>query len=324
MAGSGIGNAIRRINGLRDRGFFCTYGLADPDRTMTNDREPHMPMSYIICADMKISRIGLGCSRLGSMMGSSAEEAHSLVDAAIEGGITLFDTASTYGQGDSERFLSHALRRHQDLCIVTKIGKKVPLKARLLQPVKGLVRTLARYSGKTGAIVKKSRGGSLSTCFEPAFLERELVGSMKRLGTDCIPVIMLHSASGDVVSRGIAIEVLDRAREKGHVRVVGVSVDDIPAAEACLVDSRITMIQVPYLEGDSAFAAWATRAAAAGKIVVAREIFQSVTPRPLTDDVLRANLQRSLGDGNIGVTLVGTTKCKHLLQTLEMAEPMMG
>ena len=107
-----------------------------------------MQLSYIKYNGFQVSSLGLGCSRFGSMTGTTKEDAEVLVSLAIEKGITFFDTASSYGQGDSERILARLVGKNDQLCIVTKIGKLVPLKARILQPVKGLVQKFTSRSKK--------------------------------------------------------------------------------------------------------------------------------------------------------------------------------
>lgn len=255
-------------------------------------------------------------------MGSSIEEAENLINNAIDHGITLFDTASSYGQGDSERILGHLVGHNDKICLITKVGKKVPFKAKVLKPVKGLVRKLARRSGKAGSIIKKSRAGTLPVCFDASFLERELDKSRRRLDLDCIPVVMLHSPSASVLLEGDAIGVLEKAKDRGSLRILGAAIDDLDAAEATLKDPRITFVQVPFCENDVAMADWAVRARKAGKIVVAREIFYGIqeVSVPNKNDHIRRNLRRVFNSEGVGVSLVGTTKTKHLSEILEIAQ----
>jgi aryl-alcohol dehydrogenase-like predicted oxidoreductase len=80
-----------------------------------------------------ISRIGFGCGRIGSL-GNPASPAQSqrLIELALDLGITLFDTANIYGQGDSERILGRALRGKRDRAfVVTKVGQHFSAKMRL-------------------------------------------------------------------------------------------------------------------------------------------------------------------------------------------------
>jgi len=253
-------------------------------------------------------------------MGASKREAEEVIAQAVDLGVTFFDTASSYGQGDSERILGRIVGANDKVCITTKIGKLVPLRARVLQPVKGIVRMLARYSNKAGTSVKQSRGGTLPVCFETSFLERELDSSRRRLGLSCIPMVMLHSPSAAVLLRGDAVDFLEKARGRGTLQVVGVAVDDIEAAEATLRDTRITAVQVPFYENDEVMAEWAVRAKDAGKLVVAREIFHGIQSVPDASSHIRRNLQRVFSSEGVSVSLVGTTKPEHLSEIMAIAQ----
>ena len=67
----------------------------------------------------EVSVLGLGCARLGSLMASrTRRQSLSLITTAANAGITLFDTADIYAQGESERILREALKS-SDACIVT-------------------------------------------------------------------------------------------------------------------------------------------------------------------------------------------------------------
>src|SRR6187397_1836711 len=70
---------------------------------------------------LKVSVVGLGCNNFG--MRIDAAQTQGVVDAAIEAGITLFDTADVYGQTKSEEFLGAALgKRRRDVIVATKFG----------------------------------------------------------------------------------------------------------------------------------------------------------------------------------------------------------
>jgi aryl-alcohol dehydrogenase-like predicted oxidoreductase len=67
----------------------------------------------------EVSLLGLGCGGLGSLTRPrTRRESLSLIAAAVDSGITLFDTADIYAQGESERILGEALKS-SDACIVT-------------------------------------------------------------------------------------------------------------------------------------------------------------------------------------------------------------
>ena len=63
-------------------------------------------------ADLYVSKVGAGCNTFGPMIrkGLDVRGVRSVVDAALEVGITLFDTAERYARGESEKMLGAALR----------------------------------------------------------------------------------------------------------------------------------------------------------------------------------------------------------------------
>jgi aryl-alcohol dehydrogenase-like predicted oxidoreductase len=106
-----------------------------------------------------VSLAGLGCNNFGSRIDEA--RARAVVLAALEAGVTLFDTADLYGSGSSEEFLGRALGERRDgVVIVTKFGMRTP--------PDGL------------------SGGS------PAWAPRACEASLRRLGTDRIDVFLLH------------------------------------------------------------------------------------------------------------------------------------
>ena len=70
---------------------------------------------------LDVSVVGLGCNNFGMMI--DAERTRAVVDAAIDAGINYFDTAESYGHGQSEEFLGAALAgRRSDVLVATKWG----------------------------------------------------------------------------------------------------------------------------------------------------------------------------------------------------------
>src|SRR3954454_9385505 len=71
--------------------------------------------------ELEVTVVGLGCNNFG--MRISATEARDVVDAAIDVGLNYFDTAESYGNGESEQFLGAAVAGRRDqVLIATKWG----------------------------------------------------------------------------------------------------------------------------------------------------------------------------------------------------------
>ena len=107
---------------------------------------------------LEVGVVGLGCNNFGMRIDYARSEA--VVHAAIDTGITLFDTADIYGGTHSEEFLGRALgARRQDVVIASKFGMRVD-------------------DARRGA--------------KPAYVRQALEDSLRRLGMDCIDLYQLH------------------------------------------------------------------------------------------------------------------------------------
>ena len=81
-------------------------------------------MEHVTLGDsgLTASRVGLGCNNFGSRI--DLDDTRAVVDAALDAGVTFFDTAAVYGNGgDSERFLGEILEGRRDrVVLATKFG----------------------------------------------------------------------------------------------------------------------------------------------------------------------------------------------------------
>ena len=158
-------------------------------------------VQYITLGDLKLSRLGFGCDQLGGHAWGHVDpaEAQRAVEAAVDLGVTLFDTADCYGRGESEIRLGQALgMRRKDVAIATKFG------------------------------VRLDRDGIASRDNSAGWFEEALAASLRRLRTDHIDLYQLHywdgtTAWGDIFDR------LERKREAGVIRWYGVTNELISA-----------------------------------------------------------------------------------------------
>ena len=136
---------------------------------------------------LEVSVVGLGCNNFGGRIDLEATRA--VVDAALDVGVTFFDTAETYGNGGgSERFLGDLRQgRRERVVLATKFG----------------------WGHETG------NGSS-------AGVRTSLEGSLARLGTDYVDLYYLHRADP---STPIAetLGALDEVVGEGKVRAIGCS-----------------------------------------------------------------------------------------------------
>src|SRR5712691_459026 len=140
---------------------------------------------------LRVSAVGLGCNNFGIRLDAAATQ--KVVHAALDAGVTLFDTADIYGnRGDSERLLGEALgARRKDVVLVTKFGL----------PMDG--------SGRR-------QGGSRR------YARQAIEASLKRLKTEWIDVYYFHRPDPDTPIEE-TLRALDDLVRQGKVRHIGCS-----------------------------------------------------------------------------------------------------
>ena len=117
-----------------------------------------------------VSRIGLGCSRIGSFNNPQPlAQSRALVSHALDIGVTVIDTSNIYGQGDSEIQIGLAVQGRRDKAfIVTKTGRGFSPKMRMLRHFKPLLRPLlAARAPKTTEGAAAAPSGSAVTAQRP-------------------------------------------------------------------------------------------------------------------------------------------------------------
>lgn len=264
-----------------------------------------------------IRKLGFGCSRLGSLGGIGKRESRDLLEWSASQGVRFFDTAATYGQGDSERFLGELLRAHPSLMVATKVGKVSPTKSKMMSLLKEPLRLLVRKVPILRSMVVRTRGGELPTCFSTNYLETQLKSSFKRLGVLKIPIVFLHNPSSEVIDKGNAIEFLDSYRKEGRIGMVGVSVSDYEDGRAALRDARVGAVQIPFFDTEE-FGDFLQAAKEVNKFVVVREVMKGIEAVAKNDKepFLRSRLSVLVSNQNIDIVLIGTTKRAHLAEIL--------
>ncbi len=153
-------------------------------------------MEYITLknSDLTVSRLCMGGCPMGQYGWGNVQEGDLLraIHTAQENGVTMFDTADTYGLGKSEETLGKGLgARRKEAVIATKFG----------------VRT---ENGKT--VYDNS----------PAYIQRALEASLRRLNTDYIDLYQVHYRDG-VTPIGAIVEKLEECKQKGYIRAYGLS-----------------------------------------------------------------------------------------------------
>jgi aryl-alcohol dehydrogenase-like predicted oxidoreductase len=196
---------------------------------------------------MRVSVLGVGCGRIASISNPvPMREIEATLDAAVEAGVNLFDTADIYGQGDSERTLSRLLLRHRDrMFVVTKVGGRHSRYAGVIRLAKPLLRVVVRSRPQLHNAVVRARAATVSYNFRPHDLSLAVEGSRRRLRLDQLDGLLLHSPSLETLRDPEVHDFLAELLHSGRAAHVGASVKSLPEVEAALSIPTITMLQVP-------------------------------------------------------------------------------
>jgi aryl-alcohol dehydrogenase-like predicted oxidoreductase len=308
--------------------------------------------------EMLTSALGLGCARIGGIFQNDAAGFVRLLHAARDAGITFFDTADMYSQGESETLLGRAFhgRRHE-IVIASKVGYCLPARRRWIARVKPIVRPLIQVLRLRRDRLPSAVRGQLQQDFSPGYIRGAVDGSLRRLRTDYLDLLQLHSPERDVIARGEWAEALESLKWAGKIRHYGISCDTVEAADAALAYSAVASIQVAIHLLDRQYVqSILPLASQLGVAVIARECLangvlvkgphdldaakywstQEECERKLADlRVLRAEAQARgvqlaryaldyvTGLPGVSVSLVGVSNLSQLSNTLRMyrAEP---
>lgn len=146
----------------------------------------------------KVSEIGLGTWQLGTKWGEpfNEQEAMKILEASYESGITLIDTADIYNDGNSERAIGKFLKNHKNhFTVVTKCGRG-------LNP-----HTAEGYTSEN--------------------MEKFIDGSLQRLGTEQLDLVLLHCPPGSVYQKDELFTGMEKLVKKGKIAHYGVSIEKV-------------------------------------------------------------------------------------------------
>ena len=170
---------------------------------------------------LEVSALGLGCMGMSSAYGPPADkqEMIALIGAAVERGVTLFDTAEAYGPFANEELLGEALAPFRSqVVIATKFGFDI-------DPVTG------------------SRSGGVNS--RPEHIRQVAEASLKRLKVEAIDLFYQHRVDPDVPIEDVAGTVRDLI-QAGKVKHFGLSEAAAQTIRRAHVVQPITAVQSEY------------------------------------------------------------------------------
>ena len=173
-------------------------------------------------SDLEVSAIGLGCMRLSPGHGAVAgtrQEMITLIRAAVERGVTFFDTAEVYGPFVNEELVGEALA-----------------------PVRGQVVIATKFGFQIGS-GKDPHPTGLSS--RPEYIRESVEGSRKRLKVETIDLLYQHRVDPDVPIEDVAGAVKELICE-GKVRHFGLSEAGVQTIRRAHAIQPVTALQSEY------------------------------------------------------------------------------
>lgn len=244
---------------------------------------------------LRISPLGLGTVKFGRNQGvkypaaftiPEEGELAALLDLAKDLGINLLDTAPAYGT--SEERLGRLLHsQREDWVIIGKAGEEFE-------------NGVSRYD------------------FTPAHLEMSLTRTLKRLGTEYIDVLLVHSDGNDLQNLSDEVlKVMQGFKQRGLVRATGASTKTtgggIRALEA--LDVAMATYTPTYLEEQPVL----DYAAARGKGVLLKKVLSSGH----AEDIQNA-FAHAFAHPGVSAAIVGTINPEHLRENVRMVEAVLN
>ena len=177
---------------------------------------PAMKLRRLGKTGWDVSAVSMGCWALGGQWGAVSErEAVATVHAALDAGVNLFDTADSYGLGQSEVFLGKALAdRRSAAYVATKVGN------------------WARRAGDPPGL--KTIYSIIGGCH----------ASLYRLGIDTIDLYQCHIASPEHPE--IFVEAFELLKQQGKIRHYAISTNELGALQALNGNGQCAACQINY------------------------------------------------------------------------------
>ena len=275
---------------------------------MVQDRsETRTEKRFLGSTDMYVSRVGFGGNKISTSAGMDVSQ---LLNQVLDAGVNVIDTAECYGESEEliGRTISH---RRSDYYLFTKCGH--------------------------------ADGFNLPD-WHPDVIEQSIERSLRRLRTEYLDLVQLHTCSQQVFQQSEIVDVLQRVRKAGKVRYIGYS-GDRDDARAAIKSKLFDAIQVTVNIADQeAIHSIIPLAMAQGIGVIVKQALARVAWRDgrsssdptrcayekrlrtlhydfLTrdhDEAMSTTLRFPLSITGVDVVLMGTTNLDHFLQNIAL------
>ncbi len=159
----------------------------------------------------------MGTWQLGGQWGEEVSEAAALetLAAAVDAGVTFFDTADIYGLGRSETLIGRFLKQsNAKVFVATKLGRS---------PEPGWPHN-----------------------FTAPVIRQHVEASLQRLGVESLDLEQLHCVPLEELKRGEVFDALASLKKEGKIKSFGASVESTEAALVCLRQPELSSLQIIF------------------------------------------------------------------------------
>lgn len=248
--------------------------------------------------DLLVSPVGLGTVKLGRNTGVRYPEPFAIPDdaqvrellaTACALGINLLDTAPAYG--DSEARLGRLIEQRDDWLLCTKVGEE--------------------FDGQTSRFD-----------FSPAPIRASVERSLRRLATDHLDIVLVHSSGDDVgiIERDGALDTLAALKREGKLRAFGMSTKTVEGG--LLAATRSDCLMVTYNRDHTSEAPVLDRCAEHNSGVLVKKALASGQLGGAAE--VADGIGFALGHPAVSSVVIGTIDCAHLRANVEAAERALG
>lgn len=249
--------------------------------------------------DLHVSALGLGTVKLGRNEQVKYPQDFTIPDdAAVRAllaqardlGINLLDTAPAYG--NSEERLGRLLQRRQDWVLATKVGEEF------------------------------SDGRS---CFDftAAHTRNSIERSLRRLRTDYLDIVLIHSDGNDlaILDDGECVASLQDCKARGLVRAIGMSTKTVEGGLRVVRELDVAMLTFNLQQQDREAVALARQL---GKGVLVKKGLMSGHVQQAGRDLVRESMTLILAEAGIQSMIVGTINPAHLSANVATARAVLA
>lgn len=267
-----------------------------------------LPQTTLGKTDIRISRVGLGTVKFGRNQSvkypqafelPSDADARQLLHCARDYGINLLDTAPAYGA--SEERLGYLLRgERKDWVICTKAGEEFS----------------RDYD---------SSQGTSNFDFEPSSLRLSVERSLRRMRTDYLDIVLIHSDGNDehLIHHHQVLHTLSELKRAGWIRAFGMSTKTLEGGLICAQEADVVMATFDPMQADDLTLMQSCTTHNTG--VLLKKIFNSghLLTDNKSDKSINAIIEQQMAvifaQSAVNSAIIGTLNCQHLRSNVECA-----